>query len=682
MSTTDHEDNTSHLMKSNVRNRPYHRDSIDLFATLIVSLKLTNHKQLFRTFPNSFTTDEAIANLAALKFSKSHHEPDPREPTRIVTTTTTTTFSMPREMAMMMCQNFMDARLIEDVADPSSNVFKDRGIYVLTPKGLHILEWFINRNGVNADHLQRAFATQPICLVLLHLERRPSDDEIIISQPVVTALFRHFAGRAPNYVLEEGSAPQQPAVEYRQRAKGVFLNDVVDKSEQTPKGRGPVSTFRFCFSAMSAIEWLCDFTTIVCREEAAEMAGHFVRFGLVTLVSDKRKVGDTAIIVTVRGTPSENAGAAAEYRCTAKAIYRITERGRGVARWEAAASRSQQNLPTSSQRRSNDTGSSDPHAAASTNSSGRTGPKLQKRQSLAEIKFQPGNPAIAPVAQIDSGIREKVSNADRLRHILEEPALRQLFRDFLRDNFADENLAFYMAVQDFKKKFSTSSSAVGAATTSEGKEGQAVRDAHRQALIGTALEIYNTYLAHSSPREINIDHASRNEFISYLEGFLVQTSPRRAPVAGGPNRPIEDPSGMIDPRTVTPAQLRTMISMYEGIQAKVFRTMATDSVPRFIKTPKFLSLENWVDDYEWGLGDDIGDGVSLSDGSSSVGGPSVASASAQTPSASGVAPPGLVSEEEQGGTKITVSQTEKEKDQTVAAVAVGVAGIKLDSGKK
>ena len=52
---------------------------------------------------------------------------------------------------------------------------------------------------------------------------------------------------------------------------------------------------------MTALEWLCDFTSVIGREEAAEMAAQFVRFGLITLVSDKRKNNDSAIIFTVRG---------------------------------------------------------------------------------------------------------------------------------------------------------------------------------------------------------------------------------------------------------------------------------------------------------------------------------------------------------------------------------------------
>lgn len=49
---------------------------------------------------------------------------------------------MSREMAKEMCQHFMDARLIENAADPSSIVFKDRGIYMCTAKGLHMYVFF------------------------------------------------------------------------------------------------------------------------------------------------------------------------------------------------------------------------------------------------------------------------------------------------------------------------------------------------------------------------------------------------------------------------------------------------------------------------------------------------------------------------------------------------------------
>jgi GTPase-activating protein SST2 len=209
---------------------------------------------------------------------------------------------MTREMAKAMSQHFMDARLIENAADPTSNLFKERGVYVLTPKGLHVLERFISKNGINADHITHVFQTQPICMKLLHLERRSVDDEIIVSQAVITASFRRFVGRQPNYPPENiGSL--DPYQIYQERSKGVALMDVTERS-QPIMGKASTAVTKHCFAAVAALEWLCDFTSVIGREEAAEMGAQFVRFGLIALVSDKRKNNDSAIIFTVRGSPS------------------------------------------------------------------------------------------------------------------------------------------------------------------------------------------------------------------------------------------------------------------------------------------------------------------------------------------------------------------------------------------
>ncbi|KAE9399645.1 hypothetical protein BT96DRAFT_820333, partial [Gymnopus androsaceus JB14] len=49
---------SSHMMKITKRGRPFlkRNNTLDLFATLIVLLQLSSHKQFFRTFANSFST--------------------------------------------------------------------------------------------------------------------------------------------------------------------------------------------------------------------------------------------------------------------------------------------------------------------------------------------------------------------------------------------------------------------------------------------------------------------------------------------------------------------------------------------------------------------------------------------------------------------------------------------------
>lgn len=258
-------------------------------------------------------SDEACANLASLKFSQSNRSADPKDPSRIITTTTTTTFSMTREMAKGICQHFMDAHLIENAADLNSLSFRDRGVYMITPKGLHILERFITKNGISADHLLPVFASQPICMKLLHLERRSQDDEIIITKSVVEVLFRRFIGREPNTTkLSDDDLQQQYHARWYNKAAAT--TEELDWSLGLPLRKLPSADKKigdeYHFSAVSATEWLCDYSTCVGVDEASELAGQFVRYGLITLVSDKGKVKENNVVVTVRaGGAGGGAGA-------------------------------------------------------------------------------------------------------------------------------------------------------------------------------------------------------------------------------------------------------------------------------------------------------------------------------------------------------------------------------------
>lgn len=220
---------------------------------------------------------------------------------------------MTREMAKGICQHFMDAHLIENAADVNSLSFRDRGVYMITPKGLHILERFITKNGISADHLLPVFASQPICMKLLHLERRSQDDEIIITKSVVEVLFRRFIGREPNTTkLSDDDLQQQ--YHARWYNKVAATTEELDWSLGLPLRKFPSADKKigdeYHFSAVSATDWLCDYSTCVGVDEASELAGQFVRYGLITLVSDKGKVKENNVVVTVRaGGAGGGAGA-------------------------------------------------------------------------------------------------------------------------------------------------------------------------------------------------------------------------------------------------------------------------------------------------------------------------------------------------------------------------------------
>ncbi|BGP12364.1 hypothetical protein JCM10213_002032 [Rhodosporidiobolus nylandii] len=646
---------SSHMLKTGRRGNPFCKDTHDLFATLMVSLDLSDRTRFFRTYPNAFTTDDAAANLASLRFSQSNRTSDPNDPQRIVTTTTTTTFSMSRDIAKGICQHFMDARLIENAADPTSSNFKDRGIYQITPKGLHILERFITKNGISADHLIPVFTTQPICMKLLHLERRQSDDEIHISRSVVDVVFRRFAGgRHPNYVSDphdgRGPAIARPFLESVRvpdsfdRGNGVELQDVTEKAKT-----GQVVVVKQVFASVSGVDWLLDYSTCCCREEAGELLAHMARYGLIQLYADRSRTGDRVTVCEVQGST----GATAEYRYGPRVLYRMTDEGRRV-----AFGGTSEPPATASGEAKGGVGSlgggSLEGAKSSTSLSGTSAaaaaaiPAGRDSQSTAggvdddasstrsfdkpDRAFGAGGTGLSNLegslvaggrrgmnnlfkANLSDGVgagaanpwgKDQHSTTTRLRAILDEPALRALFRDFLRANYCDENLGFWLEVSDFRRRFSTTSSAVGASSKRKQPNATNAMESHQQNLVAAALHIYNTYLAPLSPNELNIDHNLRADVVNYVNRSLAEVGAKPSSASagaagvpgldGGPGLPGgggADAGQAGEGQPIPPlraTQVQTLLRQYERIQEHIFRLLATDQVPRFIRTEPFLAL--------------------------------------------------------------------------------------------
>jgi GTPase-activating protein SST2 len=200
--------------------------------------------------------------------------------------------------------------------------------------------------------------------------------------------------------------------------------------------------------------------------------------------------------------------------------------------------------------------------------------KIHRRISLAEKL----NAAYTGDAAADR--RTKESNTERLQFIIDNPTLCNLFREFLRDNFCEENLAFWLEVQDFKRKFNITSTASSAAFQRPLPErptgskvntpGQQAMEQHHESLIQQAYEIYTMYLAPSSQAELNIDHGLRNELSAYLSEVM----------QGLTGTPFQGRLEADQLSSFNATQLSMMIRLYERIQTHVFRLMATDSVPK------------------------------------------------------------------------------------------------------
>ncbi|KAL9608034.1 MAG: hypothetical protein Q9167_007102 [Letrouitia subvulpina] len=475
---------SSRLLRMTDEERPFTRDFEDLFSTLMVSLPLSSHRVRFQKVDHTFTSEEAINNLGSLKFSQSNRMPDPKDPSRIVTTTTTTTFSMAKEMARSVCQRFMDARFIESSDGKLMTSFPlKNAVWHLTPKGMHVLTRFCQRNGINQRHVLDVLDSPRNAMQLVILERDGGSDKLSHDRATIEVIFRRFAGQEPNLKNTTSASDSDSLSDYYNGMVGVKM-----ARERKILEHLVANTF----TGKAAVDWLMDCCTTVDRREVYEIAELFVQHGLMRAV-----VEDKVFIHQQPGT--------LRFQPTKNAIYGLTEKGEKIAGWR------------------NDDSSDDTSPSAN---------NFCRRER--------------------TGPRD--SNNNRLNSIVNDPALRLLFREFLRDTHCEENLAFYLEVRDFTRSYD------GAERANAFKKLDAIRES-----LAAAYGLYNAFLAPGSPCELNIDHNLRNS------------------LAGRMTRAVGDDDSMLQ-------GLQEVVNLFREAQLSVFKLMSSDSVPKFLKEPKYTTV--------------------------------------------------------------------------------------------
>ena len=153
---------------------------------------------------------------------------------------------------------------------------------------------------------------------------------------------------------------------------------------------------RNSFTGKAAVDWLMDCCTTVERRETFEVAELFVQHKLIYAVMEDK--------VFVHQNP-----AATKFQPTRNAIYGVTDKGQRVAGWINRDSTTENEKESAAQKMN------------ATRTEGRGGPRD--------------------------------SNNNRLTVIVNDPALRLLFREYLRDTHCEENLAFYLEVRDFTRNY-------------------------------------------------------------------------------------------------------------------------------------------------------------------------------------------------------------------------------------
>ncbi|PHH55939.1 Developmental regulator flbA [Ceratocystis fimbriata CBS 114723] len=494
---------SSRLLRMTDDDRPFTRDFKDLFSTLIVSLlPLGSHRVRLTRIEYTFLSEDAINNLSSLKFSQSNRMPDPKDPSRIVTTTTTTTFSMAKNMARSICQRFVEARFIESADGRYQQVYSMKGqVWQMTPKGLAVLDRFCQRNGITQKQITELINRGLLQLVVL--ERDLHTDKLVTGKGIIEVIFRRLIGtRGPNIKSTVSSADSDSLHDYRDGLTGVKM-----AAERRVNGR----TYKDTFTGKAVCDWLMDCATIVERKEVVELAAMFVEHNLIeAVIADRTHISQHP----------QNAN----FQPTKHAVYQLTQRGKDLINGVIPRGRSSEGGGTAA-------------AGDASSANGRT---------------------------VGAG---RDSNTQRLEKILNDAALRLLFRENLRETHCEENLSFYMDVDEFVEACRMAIHAAQKNLTTEAME-------MIKEIMAQAYGIYNAFLAPGSPCELNIDHQLRNNLAM-----------RMTKAVGKDITMVET--------------LQDVMGLFEDAQSAVFKLMASDSVPKFLKASKY---EHTLLEYDFDVG--------------------------------------------------------------------------------
>ncbi|KAH8700109.1 putative developmental regulator flbA [Talaromyces proteolyticus] len=316
MQSTKHHP-TTRLMQTTDASKPFTKDLKDLFATLMVSLKLGLNRVRFSRVDYSFTIEQAIANLGSLKFTQSARMPDPKNPSRIITTTSTTTFSMGKEMARRLLTDFVQARFMEPLNGTVGHLSRNT-VCQLTPKGIALLQIFCNRNGITAPHVMRVLKSSRNRVTLLSLERDVETDRVVTDRPTVEVIFRRFAGTDRPKI--------RPASSDSDSIKGSESHDGIVGVKFSRDTGLDGKKYTYTFHGRSAVDWLMDSCTTIDEREAHLICKEFIECGLITRIQHEERFNNPASGATT-----------GFFQPTSQSIYTFTDRGLKVCGWAVAS---------------------------------------------------------------------------------------------------------------------------------------------------------------------------------------------------------------------------------------------------------------------------------------------------------------------------------------------------------
>jgi regulator of G-protein signaling len=149
-----------------------------------------------------------------------------------------------------------------------------------------------------------------------------------------------------------------------------------------------------------------------------------------------------------------------------------------------------------------------------------------------------------------------------LRHLLELNGGRFLFHEFLKSEYSQENLDFWVKVEEYRNKALGIEIAIETGIAEFGDDAAVVVSA-RQQLEGVnamAREIFQNYVANNAPDQININSANRQGITQRIQELGTSSTEHKDS------------------------------DLFDAAQVEIFRLLSSDSFMRFKKSPYWFRM--------------------------------------------------------------------------------------------
>jgi hypothetical protein len=580
---------------------------------MVSQVQFSTHRYMFRNYVNSFLSEDAITQLGALQFSKA-----------LDSANHISTYNMSRDMAKALIQQFLWTRLIENSVEPQNRTYRDKGIWRLSSKGLCVLQEFcVNTKSDIGCFVKHVDASAKL-MFLIRIERLVENDRLNCQMKYLTSLFAIMIASLPlrhNYnnsindnKLSSMQSMHSRYMDYSEDGHSVCSSDS-ESSNSSQLSRGPTfsdyfphiqimpndllvgvsyrypqhlnqkSSFqqqrallqnmnpssnkfkmRAIFPSLLCCNWLVEYCTVASNDEAESIMTKFLHLGWITFYDKKYRHNDQvessksiALNLTREGMKVVVDVSLEKYNKVQQLRTAEVESDSREKRYSFSSSASSYHTdPTyaSSTFAYFQSNKSKAYTPSILNSftplcdSGfsntyfdfKTSPFSVELDTNPYVTKVPMNPLLqTPILYNES------SNFIKLKAVLINIRYRSLFRDFLRTNNCAENLDFWI---DYNRLYRSCCE-------------QNANDVQHELLKG-AYSLWDSYLKPGAARELNIDHAFREDMAEEISHLAAIPSVSES--------------------------LVIMLSWFDKVHDQICKLMTLDHIPEFICTPEYKHL--------------------------------------------------------------------------------------------